>query len=168
MPKISVDVAELDLLGRDLRAVGRRADGVAKRALFQGARVAADALRQSVDSLERVTDAQVINSWKKGVPTVLSVSQKNGLRDSLGISPFKTKDGAVRTSVGFSGYNDIKTKRWPNGQPNIMVAASCEHGSSAMLEQPFIRPTYLHSSTAIQRAMWEGATQKITEIMEET
>ena len=41
--------------------------------------------------------------------------------------------------IGFDGYNQLTTKRWPQGQPNSMVARSVESGTSWMKKQPFMR-----------------------------
>lgn len=34
--------------------------------------------------------------------------------------------------IGFDGYNNIRSKRWPQGQPNQMVARAIESGTSWM------------------------------------
>ena len=166
MPKLSVDFKDLDALERNLRTLSDEAQGICKMALYDGAAVAADALRKSVDGLARVPDVAAMNAARRGEPAVLSVSQKNGLREGLGISPMKIRGKTISVKVGFDGYNSVKTKRWPNGQPNVMVAASCEHGSSAMLEQPFIAPTFRAKSAQIQRAMMKTATDQISKILE--
>lgn len=166
MPKMTLNIRELDAFERSIALLREEAKQVAKRALYDGAAVAADALRISVDALDRVSDVQAIQAWRTGKPTILSVSQKNGLREGLGVSPMKERGGTISVKIGFDGYNRVKTKRWPNGQPNQVIAASCEHGSSAMLEQPFIRPTMEKNRSAILRAMIKTATGEITKIFE--
>lgn len=166
MPKISVDFKKLDALERNLRSLSNETERICKMALYDGAAVAADSLRKSVDRLDRVPDAAAMNAARRSEPTILSVSQKNGLREGLGISPMKIRGKTISVKVGFDGYNSVRTKRWPNGQPNVMVAASCEHGSSAMLEQPFIAPTFRAKSAQIQRAMVKTATDQITKILD--
>ena len=42
--------------------------------------------------------------------------------------------------MGFDGYNHIKTRKYPKGQPNVMIAASVESGSSEQQKYPFVRP----------------------------
>lgn len=166
MPKLSVNLKDLDAFERNLRKLGNEGKGICKMALYDGAAVAANALRNSVNGLSRVPDVEGINAARKGVPTILTVSQKNGLRNGLGISPMKMKGRIISVKVGFDGYNSVKTKRWPNGQPNVMIAASCEHGSSAMLEQPFIAPTFRANSAQMQRAMVKTATDQISKILD--
>lgn len=166
MPKLSVNFKELDAFDRKLKQLADEAEGVCKMALYDGAAVAADALRKSVDGLHRVPDVVAMNAARRGEPTFLSVSQKNGLRAGLGVARMKVSGKLIHVKVGFDGYNAIRTKRWPNGQPNQMVAGSCESGSSAMIEQPFIRTTFKANSAQMQRAMVKTATEKITEILD--
>lgn len=167
MPKLEpINWKELDAFARNLGKLGDEAEKICKMALYDGAAVAANALRNSVNGLSRVPDVEGINAARKGVPTILTVSQKNGLRNGLGISPMKMKGRIISVKVGFDGYNSVKTKRWPNGQPNVMIAASCEHGSSAMLEQPFIAPTFRANSAQMQRAMVKTATDQISKILD--
>ena len=166
MPKIYVNFKELDLLDRKLKLLAKETNGICKMAIFDGADIAITAVKKQINELDRVPDVVAINCWKKSSPCLISVSQKNGLRESIGISRMKVKGKIISNRVGFDGYNDVKTRRWPNGQPNVMIAASCEHGSSAMLEQPFIRTAYYLSKSAVQRAMVKTATDQITKILD--
>lgn len=165
MPKITAKVSELDLWDRSLKKLAADSSPVCKAALFDGARIAADALHAAVDGLARVPDVEAINAARRGEPSILSVSQKNGLRDGLGVSPHKLRGKIWSVKIGFDGYNGVVTRRWPNGQPNRMVAASVEHGSSAMLEQPFIRPSFERSRREILSAMVQRTTEKIDEFL---
>ena len=41
--------------------------------------------------------------------------------------------------LGFDGYNKVKTRKYPQGQPNAMIARAVESGSSVRKKNPFIR-----------------------------
>ena len=167
MPRVRIDISGLDYLERQLTLLSKEATTVAARAVYAGAGVAADALRGAVEGLQRVPDVAAMGAWRKGVPSTLSVSQKNGLREGLGIAPFKFLSSSVNTKVGFSGYNSVRTRRWPNGQPNQVIAAVVNHGnSSTMQRQPFITVTAESEASNIRVAMIKAATEKITEILE--
>lgn len=167
MPRVRIDISGLDYLERQLTLLSKEATTVAARAVYAGAGVAADALRGAVEGLQRVPDVAAMGAWRKGVPSMLSVSQKNGLREGLGIAPFKFLSSSVNTKVGFSGYNSVRTKRWPNGQPNQVIAAVVNHGNSnTMIRQPFITVTAESEASNIRVAMIQAATEKITEILE--
>lgn len=142
-------------------------DKICMRALYDGMGLAADGVRQNIDSLSRVSDVEFIHAWEAGVPSLICVSQKNGLREGFGITPMKKKGSNISVRCGFDGYNSIRTKRWPNGQPNQMVAGSCESGSTAMIKQPFIRPAYERLYLDIQRRMRKTAKAEIKKILEE-
>ena len=49
------------------------------------------------------------------------------------------RSGLKVRSVGFVGYNSIKTKKYPKGQPNRLIAASVNSGSSVRQKDPFVR-----------------------------
>ena len=166
MPKVVADVADLKKLNKNLQTLAKSTT-VFKFALWEGASVAADELRTGVNGLQRVTDAAAIHAWEKLTPSLISVSQKNGLRSGLGVTKIRLRGSIWSVRIGFDGYNSVVTKRWPNGQPNRMIAASCEHGSTAMLEQPFIRPAFQRCEAKIKEAMETKAKEKIEEILNE-
>ena len=91
----------------------RTVDGIAKRAVYEGAAVIADALGAAVDNVPKS------NSRAKG----LTPKQVDGLKAGVGVSTIMNKDGVISNAVGFSGYNEY-------GQPNVMLARAWEGGSS--------------------------------------
>ena len=149
----------------ELRKAGEATAPVCEAAVYAGAKVVADAVRQSTEGLDRVTDAEAMAAWNEKQPTKISVSQKIGLVKSLGITPIKDKFGVISAKVGFDGYNEVKTKRWPHGQPNQLIARSCESGSSAMTKQPFVRTAVKRVQGAALIEMERGADQKLKEIL---
>lgn len=148
-----------------LRSLEKGTDEVCKAALYAGADVLADGIKDSIRSLDRVTDAQAMADWQAGKPSKISVSQKIGLVKSMGVTPIRDKYGHYDVKIGFDGYNDVKTKRWPNGQPNALIARACESGSSAIIKQPFIRPTEKRLKSAVYDAMDAAAEKKLNEII---
>lgn len=166
MPKIKADFRQLRHFNQNLRVLANDAKPVLKWGVYDGLAVAADALRASTAALNTVSDGQSIQAYRMRTPTLINATQKAGLLAGLGISPIKERGQlAVDGKAGFEGYNGIRTRRWPNGQPNIMIAASCEHGSSGMLPQPFIRRAYSTAAGRIREAMSAAAAEKIEEIL---
>ena len=149
----------------ELRKAGEATAPVCEAAVYAGAKVVADAIKQATMNLDRVTDAEALANYKARTPGKISVSQKIGLVKSMGITPIKDKFGAFSAKVGFDGYNDVKTERWPQGQPNQLIARSCESGSSAMKKQPFVRPTVKRVQGAALIEMERVADQKLNEIL---
>ena len=162
-------MAKIELQGMDawiseLRKLGENTAPVCKAAVYAGAKVIADEIRQATSGLNRVTDAEAMAAYHEKKPVKISVSQKIGLVKSLGIAPITDKYGIVSTKVGFDGYNDVKTKRWPNGQPNALIARECESGSSAMLKQPFVRPAIQRKKDAALEAMKQAADRELEKL----
>ena len=78
-------------------------------------------------------------------------------------------DGGFRNvKIGFDGYNYVKTKTWPKGQPNAMVARSIESGTSWMSKQPFMRKAESSSKSRCEQAMADTINKELTKIVKES
>ena len=186
MPRITLDLKDLDFFVDRLGEMGEDAEKIVKMGMYEGAKICADELRKAVDNLDRVPDVYLANAVRAAggskaggksrigakiesgrVTTTLplTVKQKNGLRNGLGIAKFRVQGNKISTVVGFSGYNTLTSKRWPQGQPNQMVAASCESGTSYMTRQPFIRPTFTKHGAAIRSAINDYVIARYREII---
>ena len=168
MPKLKCQFKEMKRFERNLLELSRDVSKILKPAVYDGAGVAATALRETVGGLACVSDVDSIHAWRASTPTIICRSQKDGLLEALGVAKMKARGFSFNTRTGFDGYNSIVTRRWPNGQPNVMIAASCEHGSSAMLAQPFIRPAYKLCATEVRKIMEETTKKKIEEILDQS
>lgn len=161
MAKIEIDagseyLARLNQLERSLRKQ------VIERALYTGAGIVADAIREELKALP------VDNSWgtesdKAKGPTTY---QKKGLIDSLGVAPMRETDGVIDVKIGFSGYNGLKTQRWPKGQPNQMVARSVERGTTYMDGHSPIKKAMAKAKKPAIAAMENTIDTEIKKIME--
>lgn len=100
-----------------------------KKAVYKGADVVADAVKASIDTIPTRTGRR-----KRGVYD----DQRAGLKEGMGIAKFQNDNGYLNVKVGFDGYNSHKTKSFPNGQPNAMIARSMERGTSFSPKTPFI------------------------------
>ncbi len=59
---------------------------------------------------------------------------------ALGIAKMQEDwTGYFDVKIGFDGYNGVRTKRWPKGQPIQMIARSIERGTSFMEPNPFVK-----------------------------
>lgn len=96
-----------------------------------------------------------------------STIQKIGLQRSLGIAKMRNDGGFYNVKIGFDGYNAVKTKTWPQGQPNSMVARSIESGTSWMSKQPFMRKAEQASKAPCEAVMSEVVDREIAKIMKQ-
>lgn len=136
----------------------------AKFAVYDGARVIADYLEEKVQALPCVSDAEALQRYHKKEPAQLSYKQKQGLLQGMGIASMRETTGTVETKVGFDGYNEVVTKRWPDGQPNIMIARAIESGTSFMRKTPFVRATADQAKDKARAKMQETFERIIQEI----
>lgn len=107
--------------------------GMCKRAVYEGAEVALDEIRQAVKALPE----EKHNGKTEMMYGVTSI-EKDGLLSGLGATKMEDEGGMIYTKIGFSGYNGLKTKKYPNGQPNAMIARSICKGTSFRKRIPFV------------------------------
>lgn len=162
----TVKLEGLETFSAKLGRCGAAAEGIAKQALYEGAEVVADALRTATEALPAMDDNYNLRAYAKGEKNRLTKAQKEGLLDGLGVSTMQTASGIVNVSVGFDGYNSVKTKTYPKGQPNTLIARVVESGSSYMDKTPFIRKTVNKVKNQANKAMQEVADEAFKKIME--
>lgn len=86
--------------------------------------------------------------------------------DSLGIASLQDDGtGYLNVKIGFDGYNDIVTQRWPRGQPNQMVARAVESGTTWMQKNDFVRRAVRASRKRAIEAMKKTVDKGIKKIM---
>lgn len=115
-----------------------KSDEPLERAVSRGAAPVADAIRKNLEALP-TEDFRVLPEGEtfKGLPK----HQKKDLVDSFGLTPVeRDRNGFVNTKAGFDGYGHYKTKIYPQGLPNQLLARAVESGSSVRQKTPFVRP----------------------------
>lgn len=122
-----------------LQKIDAVTDEAIGEAVYEMAKVVADSVRASIQALPTVSNEANIATYKKGYSR-LSDKEKQGLLDGFGISPLQEDSGFVNVKLGFDGYNSVKTKKYPKGQPNVLIARVTESGSSYREKTPFMRP----------------------------
>ena len=115
--------------------------------------------------LPAVSDAEALKAYRSRTPCALSVTQKQGLIASLGLSTMRDAGGYINTKLGFDGYNAVKTRKYPGGQPNALIARAAESGSVALIKTPFIRPGVKAAKKAAEKAMEKTLDEEIEKIM---
>lgn len=113
-------------------------------AVYEGSGLVADSIKQAINGLN------VNNQYESGGITSV---QKKGLQDGFGISPMKDDNDYINVKLGFAGYNGQKTKKYPNGQPNSVIARSINSGSSYRKKNPFVDKATRTSKSACEEKM---------------
>lgn len=138
---------------------------VCKTALYDGAAVIADAVKAEIEALP--VDNKAHGSPEHPISTVTSV-EKAGLKWGFGIAPMRNENLMWTTQAGFSDYNLAHTAAFPNGQPNAMIAASVNFGTSWRTPTHFIEKAKRKAVAKANAAMAATAENTIRQIMEES
>lgn len=117
------------------------------KAIYEGANIVADAIQKNIQGL-RVDDSP----HSEHISGIRSI-QKEGLIHGFGIAKAETDGGYRNVKLGFDGYNKLKSKKYPNGQPNAMIARTFEAGNSFTRKQPFVGPAVRSSRAAAEEKM---------------
>lgn len=97
-------------------------------AIYEGAKIVADEIHGAIQSAP-------LGSPKDG--KLLEV-QRRGLLDGLGIAAMRMDGGYLNVKIGMDGYNALRTKKFPKGQPNALIARALESGTSWSPANPII------------------------------
>lgn len=131
---------DLDVFGEQISRIGTSVPSICGRAVYEMANIAADKIKENINAMHYISDAEGLKRYANGEKAELTYSEKKGLQEGFGISSMQNDGGYMNVKLGFDGYNTVKTKSHPNGQPNVMIARSVESGSSVRDKRPFVRP----------------------------
>ena len=134
----------------------KNVDSVAGKAIYAGAGIVADAIKENIKALPIVRG---YGTTENPLPGGVTAPQKAGLIDGMGISPMQNDAGYLNVKIGFDGYNATKTDKYPQGQPNQLVALGTESGTYWKQKSPFVRPAI--------NAMRKPAEAKMAQILDQ-
>lgn len=123
-----------------LQRVEKNTPEVIGKVVYEMAGIVADEVKANIEALPVSPDAEALKAYGEKSKAPITVSEKKGLEKGFGISPMLNERGYYHVKLGFDGYNETKTKKYPQGQPNVMIARSIESGSSVRDKHPFVRP----------------------------
>lgn len=130
-------------------------------AIYEGAAVVADAVKAGIQSIP-IDDRFVTGS---AMLHGITEEQKQGLLNGFGIAHLRDDNGFLNVKLGFDGFNSQKTKNYPGGQPNSLIARSVNAGTSFRQRIPFIDNAVNSTRTAAQKKMTEKVEQEIGKVM---
>lgn len=146
-----------------LQSIEAVTDEMIGEAVYEMAKVVADKVRANIQALPAVSNKANIATSRQGYSR-LSEPEKQGLLDGFGVSPMQDDNGYFNVKLGFDGYNSVKTKKYPNGQPNALIARVTESGSSYREKTPFIRPAVNAARKPAEKAGQAKIDEKIKSI----
>ena len=133
--KATIDFTALTEFAVKLENLGSTGDEIAKKAVYEGAGILADAVRSNLTA-------------------VIKGPSTGDLLASLGIAPIRSGGGCADTSVGFDGYDS-------KGVPNAVKARAKESGTSKQKATPFVRPAVNQAKGAALRKIDEVIQKEI-------
>lgn len=153
MPKINVEIGfkEVDNLVRQLEELADKSEEMCKRAIYEGGDVVGDEMKRLIKGIPTVEDFKQGSSERQIVGG--TKDQIDGLIESMGLAPIQYYGHGLNTKIGFDGYNDVKTKKYPNGQPNMMIARSINAGTSFRRAYPFVERCGRNAKLPAEAAM---------------
>lgn len=128
------------------------------KAIYEGASIVADAIKQNIETIP-------VDERSSGQLNGLKSIQIAGLKHGFGISRKRDDNGYINVKAGFDGYNNLKTKKYPGGQPNAMIARTIESGNSFTQKHPFVAPAVRSSKDRAEARMAEVIDQEISRVV---
>ena len=132
---------------------------IIKSSIFKGGKVMGDAVGKAVKKIP-VDDGDHHHGRRKGITS----RQKLGLEKSFGIAKVRETRWGWNVKIGFDGYNDIVTAKYPKGQPNAMIARSLNSCTSFLIKYPFMDMTVQAYTDATVNAIEKEFDKRVDKI----
>lgn len=129
-----IEFRGIDEYVKQLQRISDKSEGMIKRAVYEGAAIVADTVKTEIAALPEVNANPPPGNQLNGVFGY----EKQGLLSGVGLSAMQNENGYINTKLGFTGYNRMKSKSYPKGHPNALIARSINSGSSFRRRIPFI------------------------------
>lgn len=146
-----------------LQKINLASEDMIGEAVYDMAKIVADKVRANIEALPAVSNAANIATYKQGVSR-LSEPEKQGLLEGFGVSAMQNDDGYMNVKLGFDGYNSVKTKKYPNGQPNALIARVTNSGSSYRQKTRFVDKAVSDTRKQAEKAGQAKIDEKIKAI----
>lgn len=159
---VSAELIGLDEMVKRLEDLGASSEKIMSKALYAGLEVMADGLKEEIRALPE--DSGFKRFPKDPPRNVVGHHDKEDLISHMGISHFRTETGKVYARISFNGYGQVKTKKFPEGRPVVLIARAINSGSSVRVKHPFIKPTVSRFKAAAIDAMKKAVEDEIKNI----
>lgn len=159
--KVEIGFENLDKLVSQLQELSNKSEDMCKRAIYRGGGVVGDEMKKQIQGIPVVPD----HDHGEGVITGGTRAQIEGLIESMGLAPIQHYGRGLNTKVGFDGYNKVITKKYPKGQPNMMIARSINAGTSFRNKYPFVERSARMSKDEAEAIMAASLQKSIDDIV---
>lgn len=129
-------------------------------AVYDGAAIVADAMKKELLAIP--TDESHDKKTKKRGP---SKADLDAVIQGMGVASMQNDNGFLNVKIGFDGYDDRPTKKYPQGHPVVMLARAINSGTSFMEPNAFAKSATRKSRKQAEAAMKKKAEKEISKIM---
>lgn len=138
-------------------------DEAIEKAVDAGVNVLADAVRAALNTIPTHGDKE--HGSPKNPLVGLTAQEKADLLAGYGVAPIRKDGDYINRKVGFHGYGSKKTKKYPQGVPNSLIARSLESGTSWRQKSPVIRQAVNRVKKQAEDAMKKELENQINSLM---
>lgn len=147
-----------------IQALSESSNAIIKPAVYEGAKVLHDAIASELQNLP-TDDVWRHPSDSYPAPKGIKTAQKQGLINGLGYSSMENKSGFINVRIGFDGYNNLSTKRFPSGEPNALVARELVIGTSRIPRNNFVKNAARKAKASAKATMIAEAEKRLEDKM---
>ena len=148
---------------RELEKLKGDEEVMISRSIYPGAAIIANEIKSGMGNMKTREDGKMYRHGEMAPgPTE---QEKADMISYFGLAPMRNDSGFINTKAGFDGYGHHKTKSYPKGVPNALVARACESGTSWMQKQPFMREAVNAARKPAQKAIREAFDEEIRKRM---
>ena len=166
MPKFKCEYKGngVDALIKALDMLGNKSTGIIKRSVYEGAKEVGIGMMAAIQSIPVINDHFIPGDYPiNGI----TQAQKDGLLSSFGFAKMQDDGGFINTKCGFDGYNSVKTVKYPNGQPNPLIANAVNSGTSRRQKYPFVAKGFKNSQSSAKAAMEKQMNADLAYLLKE-
>ena len=140
----------IDAYAEQINRLSDKAEGMIKRAVYDGAAVVMTAVVSEINGLPVIENKYRVTTLPMHGVTE---TQKQGLLAGVGLAKMQNQNGFIHTKLGFTGYNGVRSPKYPHGQPNALIARAVNSGSSVRVKIPFINRAVNAAKAQAEAAM---------------
>lgn len=161
-----VQVFGMEVFLANMQKMSEEARNINKGALGEGAKVAAEKLRDALELLPIRPDKYTGRQHSERLYGVTE-SEYIQILDNFGIARFQDSGGAWNTSIGFKGYVRTPSAKFNDQVPTGLLVQAVEYGTEFRKPVHMLSKAVKVSESEIQAAMQQYIDDKVKQIMEE-
>lgn len=160
-----MQVQGMDEVNAMLGRLGGKGTAIAKAAMYEGAREITDEIGAEIARMKESEPGKPRETQK--IYRSLTALERRDLEKGLGIAKFRREGDEIMTVIGFAGYGSRKTKTYPSGLPNALLARAIAKPSALRRGRKFTRIALKRKESAAVGAMAKKADEMIEKIIAE-